>query len=144
MDFGIFNFEIFIQNTAPALNVLHRKKVTFWLATLKRKYLHKTMQIGKGIINFQWLEDLAFKTLSRATYLANTLKIVGDHIFSDSAAFILSSLLPSFQLFHLFLFSGQLIHQTQIYRMKYNIKWFPHIASFMLTTLTFKINIFFQ
>ena len=68
------------------------------------------MQIGKGVINFQWLEDLAFKTLSRAIYLANTLKIVGAHIFSDSAAFILSSLLPSFQLFHLFLFSGQLIH----------------------------------
>lgn len=110
MEFGIFNFEIFIQNTAPALNVLHRKKVTFWLATLERKYLHKTMQIGKGVINFQWLEDLAFKTLSRAIYLANTLKIVGDHIFSDSPAFILSSLLPSFQLFHLFLFSGQLIH----------------------------------
>lgn len=81
MDFGIFNVDIFIQNTAPALNLLHRKKVTFWLTTLERKYLHKTMQIGRGVINFQWLEDLAFKTLSRAIYLVNTLKIVGDDIF---------------------------------------------------------------
>lgn len=109
MDFGIFNFEIFIQNTAPALNVLHRKKVTFWLATLGGNICIKQCKLGKEL-NFQWLEDLAFKTLSRAIYLANTLKIVGDHIFSDSAAFILSSLLPSFQPFHLFLFSGQLIH----------------------------------